>query len=142
MIGQAKINGKDLWSEYKANLIKGAYQTLTGALAFKDYVSNTSRLEDGDRVVPSKSPMIKSREFTIQIAVEGSSHVNMIDYFNALVMDLAGYIDFSVPKLQCGFKLILREVTDATDYKLHDGRHLRIAKFKFYEPNPNNRYTV
>ena len=72
MIGQAKINGKDIWSEYRANLVKGAYQTLTGALAFKDYVSNTSRLEDGDRVVPSQYPNVKSREFTIQI---GRAHV-------------------------------------------------------------------
>ena len=58
MIGQAKINGKDIWSEYKANLVKGAYQTLTGALATKDYVSNTSRLEDGDRIVPSEKPKL------------------------------------------------------------------------------------
>jgi hypothetical protein len=142
MIGQAKINGKDIWSEYRANLVKGAYQTLTGALAFKDYVSNTSRLEDGDRVVPSQYPNVKSREFTIQITVEGSDYESLIYNFNALSEDAAGYIDFSVPKLKCGFKLILREVTDATDYKLHDGRLLRIAKFKFYEPNPINRFTV
>jgi hypothetical protein len=142
MIGQAKINGKDIWSEYRANLVKGAYQTLTGALATKDYVSNTSRLENGDRIVPSEKPKLKSREFTIQILIEGKSYDNLIDNYNALFFDALNYIELEVPKIKYGFKLLLREVTDVNDYKLYDGRYIRIAKYKFYEPNPNDRFNI
>lgn len=142
MTNQVFLNEKDIWLEYGANLIKGAYSTLLGSLQAKDVVSNTSRLEDGDRVVVNKEDSLKfkSREFTIQIVFEGSSRDDVITKFNAFVNDAAhGYSELNIPKLVAIFTIVLCEVSDIKDYNAANNKWLRTAKFKFLEPNPMDR---
>lgn len=142
MRSQVFLNEKDIWLEYGANLIKGAYSTLLGSLQAKDVVSNTSRLEDGDRVVVNKEDSLKfkSREFTIQIVFEGSSRDDVITKFNAFITEAAhGYSELNIPKLVAIFTIVLREVSEIKDYNAASNKWLRTAKFKFLEPNPMDR---
>lgn len=142
MTNQVFLNKKDIWLEYGANLIKGAYSTLLGSLQAKDVVTNTSRLEDGDRVVVNKEDSLKfkSREFTIQVVFEADSRSNVISNFNAFVTEAShGYSELNIPKLVAIFTIVLREVSEVNDYKAASNKCLRTAKFKFLEPNPMDR---
>lgn len=142
MTNQVFLNEKDIWLEYGANLIKGAYSTLLGSLQAKDVVTNTSRLEDGDRVVVNKEDSLKfkSREFTIQVVFEADSRSKVISNFEAFVNEAShGYSELNIPKLVAIFTIVLREVSEVNDYKAASNKYLRTAKFKFLEPNPLDR---
>lgn len=136
---QVKINGLDLWDNFKGNLIKGAYKELRGGFTAKDYVTNESRLETGKRVVmiDDSEQKFKSRGLTISFLVEGKSRTEVLDNSDNLVRCLSrGLIKFDVPRVGYQFNLIFREVSDITDYAKEN---FRILKIKFEEPDPSNR---
>lgn len=142
MTNQVFLNEKDIWLEYGANLIKGAYSTLLGSLQAKDVVTNTSRLEDGDRVVVNKEDSLKfkSREFTIQVVFEADSRSKVVNNYKTFVNEAAhGYSELNIPKLVAIFTIVLREVSEVNDYKAASNKYLRTAKFKFLEPKPMGR---
>lgn len=139
MYGQVKINGIDLWNEFKGNLIKGAYKELRGGLAAKDYISNASRLESGKRVVltSDSEQKIKSRNLTISFLIQGSSKTEIFDNSDNLIrLFLRGIIKFDVLRIGYRFNLVFREVVDIIDYTKNS---FLVIKIKFEEPDPTNR---
>ena len=138
MKGQATINGKDLWTTYKANLIKGAYKELDKDLNAKDNVKNTSRLEDGDRIsVSPNGQRFKSRDFSISFLIQGDNYADMVANYANLINDVSqNIVNFGVKKLSNVYKIIFNELQDITDYPKES---MRVVKIKFTEPNPKDR---
>lgn len=138
MKGQAKINGKDIWTTYSANLVKGTYKALLQGIATKDVVKNTSRLEDGDRIqVDISAQKIKSREISISFLIEGATYTKLQTNIKNFTQELLnGLISFDVAALSTRYFLLFQELSEITDYSKQG---FSILKVKFYEPNPNNR---
>lgn len=141
MKGQAKINGKDIWTTYSANLIKGTYKALLQGITTKDVVKNTSRLENGDRVVIEQiTQKIKSREISISFLLQGRTYEELQTNIKNIIQELLnGVISFEVKTLSTRYLLIFKELSDITEYRK---QCFSVLKIKFYEPNPNNREII
>ena len=136
MTGTAYINGNDIWLSYKANLLKGTYTTLQQGLQAKDFVKNTSRLENGDRVLFTDENFIKisSREVSISFFVEGADKNELEQNSDSLINEITkGLIEFKVPKMGRSYFFLLKEISQITTYSKEPYKTIKV---KFYEPNP------
>nr|DAH55598.1 MAG TPA: hypothetical protein [Caudoviricetes sp.] len=138
MTGQIKINGKDIWLNYKAQPLKGTYDTLQGSWETKEVVSNESRLENGVRlVINSDSIKAQKREFSLTFLLEGSTYSEIQANTDLMLGVLrSGMINFEALRIGQTFKLLFRKVEEIKDYRRENFRTLKI---KFLEPNPTDR---
>lgn len=138
MTGQIKINGKDIWLNYKAHPLKGTYDTLQGSWETKEVVSNESRLENGVRlVINSDSIKAQKREFSLTFLLEGSTYSEIQANTDLMLGVLrSGMINFEALRIGQTFKLLFRKVEEIKDYRRENFRTLKI---KFLEPNPTDR---
>lgn len=131
------INGNDAWETYHVRMGTGLLDTLEADADNKDYVTNSIRTEDGDRILPIR-PKIASRTITLEFVIVGSDH----DDYNARVkafdaiMD-NGFLTIQVPRskediyrLFCARK--------SSSYARGAGT-IGKKSIKFIEPNPRNR---
>lgn len=133
MKGTAYINGNDIWETYRANLLKGTYTALQQGLQTKEFVKNTSRLEDGDRVLVSDIK-VNSREVSISFLVEGADKDEMEQNSDALLNEIStGIVEFNVKKMGRSYFFLLKEISQITTYRKNPYKEIKI---KFYEPNP------
>lgn len=139
MKGQAYINGKDIWLTWGAKFWKGTYERLMKPAPMKDYISNSSRLEHGTRILVSESiARTDEREVSIQFLIEGSSESDYLSKYNSFIEELEkGSIELNVPKLSATYKLVY---TDCSSYGNYGNR---MGKFtvRFKEPNVKDRTT-
>lgn len=136
MKGTAYINGNDIWESYRANLLKGTYNALQQGLQTKDFVKNTSRLEDGDRVLISDANFIKisSREVSISFLVEGTDRDEMEQNSDGLINAIStGFVEFKVTEMGRSYFFLLKEISQITTYRKAPFKEIKV---KFYEPNP------
>ena len=133
MKGTAYINGNDIWETYRANLLKGTYTALQQGLQTKEFVKNTSRLEDGDRVLVSDMK-VSSREVSISFLVEGTDKDEMEQNSDALLKEIStGIVEFKVKKMGRSYFFLLKEISQITTYRKNPYKEIKV---KFYEPNP------
>ena len=137
MKGQAYINGKDIWETWGAILAKGTYEKLLKPSPMKEYISNSSRLEHGIRILANPNiAKTEQRDLQIQFFVEGTSESDYIEKYSSFVSELEkGLIEFNVPKLNAIYKLVY---TDCSSYGNYGNK---MGKFtvKFIEPNTKDR---
>lgn len=132
MHGQILLNENDIYDLYKASPLKGFYATLLGSLEAKEVVSNSSRLEDGKKIVLGDNGIkLKDRELKLSFVVEGLS--NRTALLNAITQD---EIALRVPKLGEVYHLRFLSLTNDTYYRSTDTHVLEI---NFHEPDPTNR---
>ena len=133
MKGTAYINGNDIWETYRANLLKGTYTALQQGLQTKEFVKNTSRLEDGDRVLVSDIK-VSSREVSISFLIEGADMSEMEQNSDAFLAEIStGIVEFKVKKMGRSYFFLLKEISQITTYRKNPYKEIKV---KFYEPNP------
>ena len=137
MEGQAYINDKDIWLTWSAMLAKGTYEKLMKPASMKEYISNSSRLEHGTRIIASPEIVrTQQREIQIQFFIEGASESDYLLKYASFIDELQkGKIEFRVPKLNCTYKLVYTECSSYGDY----GRQIGKFTVKFIEPNVKDR---
>jgi hypothetical protein len=137
MKGQAYINGKDIWLTWGAMLAKGTYERLLKPAPMKEFVSNSSRLEHGVRIVANPNvARTEQREIQIQFIIEGGSENDYLEKSSSFMSELEkGIIEFNVVKLKTIYKLVY---TDCSSYGNYGNK---MGKFtvKFIEPNTKDR---
>lgn len=142
MINQAKIDGNDIWTTYKANLVKGTYAALLKKPQCKELIKNESRLEDGIRVIiPNDMLRFQSQEISISFLLEGNNitelDMNCTSFLSAITKKS---INFDVYKLGIRYNLIYQDMS-VKEY-LSSNRKFRVYTIKFLEPNPSNRIKI
>ena len=140
MTGQAYINGKDIWLTWGASLVKGTYEKLLKPPPMKDYITNSSRLEHGVRVI-TKSSTAKTdeRELSIQFFIQGSSESDYLKKLSSFVSELEqGSIELKVPRLGLVYKLVYTDCASYGDYGIKMGKFA----VKLKEPNTKDRQTI
>lgn len=140
MKGQAYINGKDIWETWGASLMKGSYEKLLKPASMKEYISNSSRLEHGSRIIANpQTARTNEREISLQIVIEGSSESDYLSKMASFMAELEkGSIQLKVPRVGLVYKLVYTDCSSYGDYGL------KIGKFtvKFIEPNTKDRDTA
>lgn len=135
MKGQATINGYDLWAEYGACLVKGAYAALLKPPAAKECVSNASRLEHGKRVVVVGTLKMDSREVSLSFCFEASTEAELdrrCAHFQADIT--SGLVKLYVPRLARTYTLLYKSAGELKTYRT---RYIRVIKVTFTEPDPS-----
>lgn len=137
MKGQAYINGKDIWLTWGAMLAKGTYERLLKPAPMKEFISNSSRLEHGTRVIATpETARTDERELQIQFIIEGTSESDYLEKYTSFISELEkGYIEFNVTRLNTTYKLVY---TDCSSYGNYGNK---MGKFtvKLREPNTKDR---
>lgn len=140
MKGQAYIDGVDI-STWGVLLLKGCYEALLKPAPMKDWITNTSRLDDGVEYF-AKSAKINSRSISLSVFIEGKASGNVSaesDYLNkyqAFIDAISqGVFKLSVPALGLTYKLVYNECSSYGDY----GRNKGKFTLKLTEPNPKDR---
>jgi len=131
------ISDNDL-GNYGITLIRGWREALKKILTPKDYITNSSRLEDGERItIPTKDVIrYQSQNISIQFMLEGSSASDYLDKLDSFQEAIAGVIKLRVPCLRnIVITLVYSDVSKYGDY----GDKKGIFTLKFIEPNPKNR---
>jgi len=131
------ISNNDL-GNYGITLIRGWREALKKILTPKDYITNSSRLEDGERItIPTKDVIrYKSQNISIQFMLEGSSASDYLDKLDSFQEAIAGVIKLRVPCLQN--RVITLVYSDCSKYGDY-GDKKGIFTLKFIEPNPKKR---
>lgn len=140
MKGQAYINEKDIFVNYGATLIRGAYEALLTPAAAKSYISNESRMQHGVRMIANaENARTQSREFVINILIEGSDEVSYLRQYEAFINDVsAGLFELKVPRLGRIFKVVYSSCSKYGNYGLKKG----IFALRLVEPNPKDRPNI
>ena len=138
IINEVKINGKGLWTTFRGQLAKGAYEKLLAPAPMKEYITDSSRLNNGITVL-AVNPKTDSREITLQIFIEGDTQDEYLINYNLFVKELQkGEISFAVPKLKTIFRFVYTGVSSYGDYGLKRGKFT----VKFIEPDVTKRETI
>lgn len=134
-INEVKINGKGLWTTFRGQLAKGAYEKLLAPAPMKEYVTDRSRLNNGITVM-AINPKTDSREIALQIFIEGSTQDEYLSNYNLFVEELQkGEISLAVPKLKTIYRFVYTGSSSYGDYGLKRGKFT----VKFVEPDVTKR---
>lgn len=140
MKGQAYINGKDIWETWGAMLAKGTYEKLLKPTSMKEYITNSSRLEHGVRmIVNSSTAKTESRELQIQVFIEGVSKTDYLEKYSSFVSELEkGSLELKVPELGFTYKLVYTDCSSYGNYGTKMGKFT----LKLFEPNTKDRIPI
>ena len=140
MEGQAYINGKDIWLTWGASLIKGSYEKLLKPAPMKEYISNSSRLEHGVRVISNpNNAKTNERELALQFIIEGSNETDYLSKTSQFFEELEkGSVALKVPRLKLVYKLVYTDCSSYGDYGIKMGKFT----VKFREPNTKDREAI
>jgi len=131
------INGSDAYETYGIRMGDGFIDNINAFSTMKAYVDNTSRLENGKRVVIS-DPKVSEGSVSLIFLLEGKTHADFKTKKAAFKAALEkGYVTIQVPKDSDDvYHLIYRKGTSyAQNYH---GTFCKVACM-FDEPNPANR---
>lgn len=138
MKGELIINGVDAFEEWGVSMGKGFLDAIDNFAPMKEYITNKSRLEHGERVLIS-APRVDSRDVTLAFTILGN---NESDYrakrkaFEAMLQE--GFLNVSVPALGDEvYKLLY--LGKSTSYNMNVARTFSEVSVKFKEPNPMDR---
>lgn len=130
------INGEDALL-YGVRMGDGFLDAIDGLLSLKDPVSNTSRLENGKRVITS-APKIDERDITLAFTITGKSENDFRSKKKAFLTTLyKGNVNIEVPAL--GNEVYKLIYTKSVSYGLSLNRCFCHLSAKFNEPNPADR---
>lgn len=131
------IKDKDL-GDYGVTLIRGWKEALLKNLTPKSYVTNSSRLENGDRyAIPNKDAIrYKSREISLTFLLEGSSEEDYIEKLAAFQEVIVGSVKIRFPSLKNRTYTLV--YLDCSKYG-HYGNKRGNFVLKMTEPQPSIR---
>lgn len=130
------INDKDAFTTWGAILGDNSVNALITPAPAKPFVSNTSRLIDGIRIV--NGPVrIDKRDLTLTIHISATGYEQFTDRLNGLIKELCKGIARIRTKYQPGvtYRLIYRSCTQLNQIRGQLGKVI----IKFTEPNPADR---
>jgi len=139
MTGDLTINGKDAFDTWGVSFEDGALATLMTPPAAKSYIENTSRLEDGKRIVVY-NPRYDSRDITLEMHLVANDKSDFLAKYSNFCNDVLkqGYLTIkTVYQPDVVYHCVY--VSCSQYSQLING----IAKFslKLTEANPANRTT-
>lgn len=137
MVGQASINGQDLWSTWKARLQRGTIGALLESPTMKPYTTNTSRLIDGVEIDVS-NPRVEARELELHIVIRGTTQTeyinNILSFESTLKSGPLRLVYSAIPNTV--FNIVY---TSPGGQFGRYGRNAGKFVYRFLEPNPANR---
>lgn len=137
MTGDLFINGQDAYTTWGFGLENGGVSALLTPPPLKSFVTNSSRLEHGSRVVCS-NPKMDEREVTLTVHFSAESLTDFFTKYSALMTILkAGSVTFELPKIQEGVVYHLLYQSCSQLRQLNQG--IALFTLKMLEPNPSNR---
>lgn len=136
-----KINEKDAYTTWGAYILSGGVAALMTPAASKPYITSTSRLQHGKRVVRTDSKgnsisRFDSRDVTISIAISAKNTIDLQTKLDSLIEELMrGTTKLQIAELPNTMYRL--DYINCTQFSQLRG----LAKFaiKFNEPNPNDR---
>lgn len=135
--GQAFINNVDI-AEYGAVLVRGWREELLKPASAKSYITNTSRLENGSRLIAKASNVkLQSRTISLTVLVVGESEDEYLSRYESFLNAITqGAFILNVPSLkEQNFHLVYTSCEKFGNYGLKCGKFV----CKFTEPDPTNR---
>lgn len=129
------INGKDAYSTWGVRLEKGAYSVLTRGAAAKEYITNTSRLEDGDRIIPLAK--LASREIQLPMSLTASSTADMTEKMAAFLEEVSKgkVVIYEGKYTKKYYRCVYRDFMPVAD----NINGLSLFTLKLTEPDPTDR---
>ena len=139
MTGELIINGKDAYQEWGVNMGENFLDSLEEPAGLKDYVTNSSRLNDGVDYCNVK-PKTDERQLTLLFTITGSSTTDFALKKRAFfeIMYSADVI-ITVPVIGVLTKFHLKYKGTTGVYAQNVARTFCKVGFKFTEPNIRNR---
>lgn len=122
-------------------LIRGWREALLTPPPIKSFVTNSSRLEDGERIIAHPKNVKKDkRDVSLSFFLEGSSQEDYLIKYGSFLDKIAysGQFCLKVPVLHTVFKLVYSQCSQFGDYGLKRGKFT----LKLTESNPNDRETI
>lgn len=140
------INNKDAFKYYGIRMGKNFIDTLEASVDQGDYITNTVRTENGDRIVPIR-PKINSRNVTLEFQIVGKatkdktaheSYEERRKAFDELCNN--GFMTISVPNSKSDVYRLYAQ-RKSSPYAKGTANFGEVGKIsvKFYEPNPTDR---
>lgn len=140
------INNKDALSYYGIRMGKNFIENLETPIDQGEYITNTVRTEDGDRIIPIR-PKINSRYVTLEFQIIGvatsdktahESYEARKTAFDTLCNN--GFMTISVPGSRSDvYRLYAqRKSSSYAKGKVNYGEVGKVS-VRFYEPNPTDR---
>lgn len=123
---------------FGVTLVRGWREALLTPAPVKSYVTNNSRLENGQSVIAtSKYAKKDKREVSISFFLEGSSEEDYLQKYEAFLDKIAysGEFFLKVPRIKRVFKLVYTQCQQFGDFGLKRGKFV----LKLTEYNPNDR---
>lgn len=130
------INNTNVRTEYGVRMGEDFLKELDKPANFKDYVSNTSRTEDGVRYVVTDTYM-DERSLTLPFVLIGESSADARTKLMSFLAIMRGEVTLKVPILSDDVYHLI--VTGCSSYSVNTARTIYSIKFKLTEPNPANR---
>lgn len=125
------INGVDI-STFGAMLIKGSYEALLTPPPVKSHITNSSRLEHGERFIPT-TPLYDKREVTLQFFVEGATKDEYLTNYKRFMAAITNQqITLGVVSLNTNYKLVYSSCGSYGNYGEKKSKF--VAKFTEYNP--------
>lgn len=122
-------------------LVRGWREALLTPAPVKSYVTNSSRLEDGERIIalPENAKRDK-RDVSITFFLEGKTQADYLSNYESFLNKIAysGQFCLKVPVLNRIFKLVYSQCSQFGDYGLKKGKFT----IKLTESNPGDRETI
>ncbi len=131
---------EDIYTVYGVSFVKGSYLKLLNAAKTKEYVRNSSRLEDGVRYI-AKPAYAKSEEKTVSMDIlfEADSERDFVDKYEAFTSKVSnGEIWLKIPSKYRVFKLVYNGISPKSEYR----NNRAIFTLSFIEPNPKDRIVL
>lgn len=140
LIGEADEAYVDL-DAFGITLVRGWREALLTPAPVKSYVTNSSRLEDGERIIalPENAKRDK-RDVSITFFLEGKTQADYLSKYEGFLNKIAysGQFCLKVPVLNRIFKLVYSQCSQFGDYGLKRGKFT----IKLTESNPSDRETI
>lgn len=140
LIGEADDAYVDL-DAFGITLVRGWREALLTPAPVKSYVTNSSRLEDGERIIalPENAKRDK-RDVSITFFLEGKTQADYLSKYESFLNKIAysGQFCLKVPVLNRIFKLVYSQCSQFGDYGLKRGKFT----IKLTESNPSDRETI
>lgn len=131
------INGENILEKYGASMTDSSLEQLLTPPQVKQYISNSSRLNHGERlVIPAGSVRYEQKELTIVFVISGDTQEQYLQRYEAFLELLtSGIVAVHVPILARTFRLAYLSCSKYGCYGLNRAK----LTIKFSEPDPTDR---
>lgn len=132
MTGELYINGQDAYTVWGVSLEDGSEDKLMLAAPVKDYISNSSRTENGKRVLTG-NVKIDERDVTVVFCFVNNKTA-FVTRYNSFVTELyKGAVTLRVTRFNKTFNLLYKNCTSLSSHT-----YLGKLAVVFNEPDPTN----